>query len=213
VKFEEQARLILRFQNKKQVDIFLSIGKKLLGLHEWSEDEIQDVVERHYEESRSGGVPHDMAYKSAMEVEIELNLYNKIPAKHYKPSGSLNLKEQKRALRYLNALEKLQTKRKVEGLCLNLDSVQNSIKFIEESLKVNELMKTGGKPTTISDQDLSKLVNLKYLYTVCFPENSNSYKSGSLLYRLGKVLIGKPIPRKIERLIDKAVAYMRNLEE
>jgi len=214
VKFEEQARLILRFQNKKQVDDFLFICKKPLGLHEWSEDEIQDVVERHYLESLSGGVPKDMAYKSAMEVEIRLNLYNKkIPASHYKPSGSLNLKEQKRALRYLNALEKLQTKRKVEGLCLNLNSVQNSIKFIEESLKVNELMNTGGKPTIISDQDLSKLVNLKNLYTVCFPENSHSYKLGSLLNRLGKILIGKSIPRNIERLIDKAVAYMRNLEE
>ena len=157
-----------------------------------------------------------MANNSAREYELRLITYkyrDKIPASSYKRSNSLALQEQKRALRYLKALVGLQTKRKVEGLCLKLDNVQQSIAFIEESLKVNQIMNTGGKPTTLNDQDLSKLVNLQNLYTVCFPKNSKTYKPGTLLKELGEVLIGKSIPRNIDKQVGKALDYTRNYEE
>jgi hypothetical protein len=213
--FEKEARKILRLQDKKQVDIFLSLGEEMLGFYEWSDDEIQDRVEGHLKESRSGGVPWDMAYKSARELELSLIIkkHDLIPAHAYKKSNSLEVQEQKRALRYLKELVRLQTKRKVEGLCLNLDHVQKSIEFIEESLKVNQVMNTGGHPTTLSDQDLSKLVNLKILYNVCFPENPKTYKSGGPLTKLGEALIEKSIPRNIDKLVGKALDYTRNYEE
>jgi hypothetical protein len=214
--FEKEVRRILRLQDKKQVDIFLSIGEKILGFYEMSKEERLDRVERHYEESISGGVPKDMANKSSGEYNFNLIMSKYrylIPDRHYKPSSSLAVQEQKRALRYLKELVRLQIKRKVEGLYLNLDNVLKSIEFIEESLKFNQVMNTGGKPTTLSDQDLSQLGKLKILYTVCFPENPNSYKSGSLLNKLGEVLIEKSVPRNIDRLVEKAADYIRNYEE
>ena len=42
--FSKEVWLILRYQDKKNVDMFLSICKKPLGLHEWTEDEIEDVL-------------------------------------------------------------------------------------------------------------------------------------------------------------------------
>jgi len=214
--FEKEVRRILRLQDKEQVDIFLSLGEKILGFYEISKEERLDRVERHYQESISGGVPKDMANKSADEYNFDLILSKYsylIPARHYKPASTLSVQEQKRALRYLKALVALQIKRKVDGLCLNLDDVYNSIEFIEESLKVNQVMNTGGKPTTLSHQDLSRLVNLKNLYTVCFPKNAKTYKSSKLLNELGEVLIGKSITGKIDRLVEKAADYKRNYEE
>ena len=213
--FEKEARRILRLQDKGRVDGFLILCQKPLGLYEWSEDEIQDKYERHYEESISGGVPEEMASKSAEEHRLRLLIekHDLIPANSYKPSSDLNLKEQKKALRYLKELVRLQTKRKVLGLCLNLDDVQNSINFIEESLKVNQVMNTGGHPITLNDRDLSKLVYLKIFYNICFPENPKTYKPGSPLTKLGEVLIEKSIPRNIDKLVDKAADYIQNYEE
>ena len=212
--FAEEVRWILRYQDKKKVDIFLSIGEKPLGLHEWTEDAIEDVFERHYSESVSGGMPSDMAFNAAKKVMLMITSQNlTFPSRHYRKSSSQKIKESKKALKYLYALKEMQTTRHLDGLCLDIDLVQKSIDYIEDILLANEVMNTGGKPTNINDQDLVKLVTLKGLYAVCFPKNSNRYTPGNLLHHLGEFLIEKTIPRKIDSLIDKAIIHLRSHEE
>jgi hypothetical protein len=209
--FSENVRWILRFQDKESVEKFLSISDLVLGFREWSKTQVEGMVEDYYIEALSGGVPKKLAARSA--EEYQLKFYINFPPTYFKKSTDLGIREQKKALKYLYVLQEMQTVRNVDGLCLDLNTVQNSIDFIEDSIKSNEVLNTGGKPTSINDQELLTLVRLKHLYTISFPKNSTRYTPGNLLHQLGECLVEKSIPRKIDTLIDKAIIHLRSHEE
>ena len=208
--FEKEARWILRFQNKKSMDEFLSISEMVLGFSKLSESQIESLVEDHYIEGLRGGVPKHMVARSALKLQIRLS--NEFPASYYKKVSSPCIKDQKKALKYLYALKEMQTVRKVDGLCLDINTLQNYIAIIEDSIKANNVLNTGGKPTNINDQELVALIRLKNAYTVSFPKNSNRYTPGNLLHQLGECLIEKSISRKIHISIDKAKDYLESHE-
>ena len=208
--FSRDVEWILRFRDEKSVDSFLSLSEKILGFYEYSIDEIDGKVDDHYIESRRGKVHKESAARSAYEYQMGF-LIEPLPS-YYRKSSDPKIKKHKATLSDLRKLQKMQATGSLDGLAFNLSAVKKRIASIEDHIEYNNILNTLGKPANISDRQLGLLVNLKYLYAVIFPNNSNRYTPGNLLHQLGVCLLGQSLPRKTDALIDKAIIQLRNHE-
>ncbi len=208
--FTNEARWILRYQDEEETKEFLLLAEMALGFHQLTDGELEDRVEDYYIESIRGGASEEKAKKDTAEHLLKLIL--RPPDEYYMPSSDPTIKARKEAIRYLDDLKRLQIAGELRGNFIDLHAVENSRNALVSSLKANEVLNTGGKPTGISDNELAALIRLKCVYGMAFPKNSNRYTQGNLLHQLGEYLIGKKISRKINSLIKKGEKYIRDEE-
>lgn len=120
----------------------------------------------------------------------------------YLPSNDPTLKNSEKALRSLNKI--------VDAPIFRPYTIElvKAIRAIEVMLDWNKLQKPKGRITTITVGDAIQLGRLKANFENHFPGLSSHYREGTILNKLGKILIGKSIPNGTDKQIN---AYWTNI--
>ena len=85
---------------------------------------------------------------------------------------------------------------KLESLLCNRELIKMDIQNLEQKVKANQLLNTGGRPASLTLKNLFSLNSFRRVFEKHFPKLSNEYTEGNYLHQIGEVLLNKTLPRK-----------------
>ena len=123
-----------------------------------------------------------------------------------------HIKHKKDAIKHIERLERF-IKNGVIGY--RIEGLAEAKRDLKLDIKVMSALNTGGRRSDLTLGDLKDLYKLREAFRNCFHNLSDKYQRHSLLYEMGRALVGKTLPKSIEKILEKPekalTSYYREL--
>jgi len=187
--FKKEARIILLNQPRENVDQFFTLIDKGpgVGLAPFSDDLLakDDEKETIYE---------DHSHVFSAEERVRTCLPAAERKKYYEATLCL--------------LELIRNKELGLIRIISSDDIYAELTRLEVLIYQDHILNTGGKRSALNLTDLFELIKLQQGFSSCFPDRSARFRGDNLIVRLGEKLIGKPIPKSIDKMCEKLDSYI-----
>jgi len=90
---------------------------------------------------------------------------------------------------------------------INLDDIYDELTRIHTIFIQDIVLQTSGRRSSLDMQDLIELMSLQLIFSNCFPERTAEFKEYYLLGQLGVALVGKPIPKSFNSMVEKLIYW------
>mgnify|MGYP000930429783 CR=1 FL=1 len=117
-----------------------------------------------------------------------------------KPEKTDHLAQMRKAL---SSLEKVMDHVDSGIIDSPIEGLSEAKEYLAYCLVTNQPLKTGGRRSQLSSNDLLHLYILRQVFRKCFPRLSGNFVRNNILSSLGEDLLDKPLPKSINEMIKE----------